>query len=281
METTTLQMAGAYSAFGNNGYYTKPHAVKEIELRDGTKINMKPKTEAAMNDYTAFMISDMLKSVVNSSYGTGKVANVPGLPVAGKTGTTNYSSEELRKYGHPRGAVPDAWFAGYTTNYTAAIWTGYEYRKDAIRATRDQQIAMKIFRNLIQHVSKDVETADFPCQKRLQRSKLKKARISWQALIHLKISLVMNGRLKEMHQVPFLKSTPRRRAWADYLPVYDQSTNEITLSWKFNGEEPNVQFLVTVSKDGGAEQTLTTTSQKGLRMPVIEPGAIIPLRWLP
>ena len=68
---TTLQMAGAYSAFGNNGYYTEPHAVKEIELRDGTKINMKPKTEVAMSDYTAFMISDMLKSVVTAGYGTG------------------------------------------------------------------------------------------------------------------------------------------------------------------------------------------------------------------
>src|SRR3954466_16225616 len=41
---TSLQMAGAYSAFGNNGYYTEPHSVKEIEFRDGTKINMKPKT---------------------------------------------------------------------------------------------------------------------------------------------------------------------------------------------------------------------------------------------
>ena len=40
MGVTTLQMAGAYSAFGNNGYYTEPHAVKEIEFRDGTKINM-------------------------------------------------------------------------------------------------------------------------------------------------------------------------------------------------------------------------------------------------
>ena len=71
---TTLQMAGAYSAFGNNGYYTEPHSVKEIEFRDGTKINLTPETKVAMSDYTAFMISDMLKSVLTAGYGTGRTS---------------------------------------------------------------------------------------------------------------------------------------------------------------------------------------------------------------
>ncbi|WML50678.1 penicillin-binding transpeptidase domain-containing protein [Neobacillus sp. PS3-34] len=70
-----LQMAGAYAAFGNNGFYTKPYAVKKIELRDGTEINTKPETKVVMKDYTAFMITDMLKSVLE--YGTGTKARVP------------------------------------------------------------------------------------------------------------------------------------------------------------------------------------------------------------
>lgn len=82
-----------------------------------------------MKDYTAFMITDMLKSVVRESYGTGKLAAVPGVQVAGKTGTTNYDKDYRTAHGIPSTAVPDAWFAGYTTNYTAAVWTGYKEQK--------------------------------------------------------------------------------------------------------------------------------------------------------
>ena len=172
---TTLQMAGAYSAFGNNGYYTEPHSVKEIEFRDGTKINLTPETKVAMSDYTAFMISDMLKSVLTAGYGTGRQANIPGLPVAGKTGTTNYSDDEMRKYGiTDNGAVPDAWFAGYSTNYTAAIWTGYEKRENYIDSGNDQKIAMKIFKNVMKHVSKDIETPDFTVPKTVQSVRVEK-----------------------------------------------------------------------------------------------------------
>ena len=172
---TTLQMAGAYSAFGNNGYYTEPHSVKEIEFRDGTKINLTPETKVAMSDYTAFMISDMLKSVLTAGYGTGRQANIPGLPVAGKTGTTNYSADDMKKYGiTDDGAVPDAWFAGYTTNYTAAVWTGYEKRENYIDSGNDQKIAMKIFQNVMKHVSKDIETPDFTVPKTVQRVRVEK-----------------------------------------------------------------------------------------------------------
>ncbi len=59
-----MQMAGAYAAFGNNGIYTEPYAVKEIELRDGTKIKTAPESRVVMKDYTAFMITDMLKGVL-------------------------------------------------------------------------------------------------------------------------------------------------------------------------------------------------------------------------
>ena len=70
-------MVGAYSAFGNNGNYTEPHSVKEIEFRDGTKINLTPQTEVAMSDYTAFMISDMLKSVLTAGYGSWSTSKCP------------------------------------------------------------------------------------------------------------------------------------------------------------------------------------------------------------
>lgn len=84
-----------------------------------------------MSDYTAYMVTDMLRDVVgNKPDASGKAANVPGLDIAGKTGTTNYSNDEFNKYNLPNTSVPDSWFAGYTTNYSIAIWSGYEKRSD-------------------------------------------------------------------------------------------------------------------------------------------------------
>src|SRR5699024_8055337 len=89
--TTPLQLAGAYRAFGNEGIYNEPYAVTKVEFTDGKVVDLKPEPEAAMSDYTAYMITDMLKSVMDE--GTGREANIPDLPVAGKTGTTNLQDQ--------------------------------------------------------------------------------------------------------------------------------------------------------------------------------------------
>lgn len=126
VEVSTLELAGAYSAFGNSGIYNKPHAVTKIVLRDKTEIKNEIASEPVMKDSTAFIVTDMLKSVVNTSYGTGQLANVPGLPLAGKTGSTNFTPAERAKYNIPSNAVKDSWMAGYTTNYTVAVWGAIE-----------------------------------------------------------------------------------------------------------------------------------------------------------
>ncbi len=69
---------------------------------------------------------------------------------------------------------PDAWFAGYTTNYTAAIWTGYDSRTKYIPRGENQQIAQKLFKNLMAHVSKGIETPDFTVPKTVQKVAIEK-----------------------------------------------------------------------------------------------------------
>lgn len=118
-----LDMAGGYSAFGNNGLYNKPHFVQKVVLADGAIVNFAEKAKRVMEDYTAYMVTDMLRTVVNA--GTGTTANVPRLDVAGKTGTTNFDEKTRAKYGYPSSATNDSWFAGYTPQYTMAVWTGY------------------------------------------------------------------------------------------------------------------------------------------------------------
>ncbi|MGN4668511.1 PBP1A family penicillin-binding protein [Bacillus cereus group sp. MYBK234-1] len=147
-EASPTEIAGAYAAFGNGGEYTKPHFVKKVVYPDGKSKSFEPKSKRVMEDYTAYMITDMLRSVVNS--GTGTAAKVGFLDVAGKTGTTNYSAADISKYGIPNSASRDSWFAGYTPQYTMAVWTGYMKNgfKEYINST-NTKIAQKIFKEMM------------------------------------------------------------------------------------------------------------------------------------
>ena len=118
-----LEMADAFSAFGNGGQYNRPHFVQKVVFPDGKVVSFEEKSKQVMEDYTAYMVTDMLRTVVNE--GTGKLANVPGLDVAGKTGTTNFDEKTSAEYGYPENATNDSWFVGYTPQYTMAVWTGY------------------------------------------------------------------------------------------------------------------------------------------------------------
>ncbi|MCL6561113.1 MAG: penicillin-binding protein 1A, partial [Firmicutes bacterium] len=105
-----LQMAGAYGAFANQGVYVEPTAILKVKKPDGVILEQAvPKQHRAMKATTAYLVTDMLKSVVQS--GTGAGAQI-GRPVAGKTGTTDDGK--------------DIWFVGYTPQLVAAVWIGYD-----------------------------------------------------------------------------------------------------------------------------------------------------------
>jgi penicillin-binding protein 1A len=150
-----LELAGAYTAFGNKGVYYKPTTLRKVTFSDGYEKKFESKPVAAMHDYTAYMITDMLKDVVKR--GTGTLAAIPGLDVAGKTGTTNMpEGVDIDK------GSSDSWFAGYTTNYTAAVWTGYDKTNaEQYLTPEDQKIAKFIFKSIVSEVSKDKKTAGF------------------------------------------------------------------------------------------------------------------------
>ncbi|MDN3953749.1 transglycosylase domain-containing protein [Sporolactobacillus laevolacticus] len=158
-QSNPLQMSGAYAAFGNNGIYNQPYAVRKIVKPDGEVIQLDHTRRVAMHDYTAFMISDMLKDVMTK--GTGVGANIPGANLAGKTGTQNIPSDyaqmfKIPKYGQDHGAL-DAWFVGYNTRLTTAVWTGYNADKSKIGnknygsylGPNEQNYAKAIFKNIM------------------------------------------------------------------------------------------------------------------------------------
>lgn len=117
--TNTLEMAQAYRTFADGGTYTPAYAVKSIVDSTGDEIyKNKADSSQVISKQTANEMTQMLQDVVND--GTGKRAQI-NRPVAGKTGTTQHGIEGFRS-----SANRDAWFVGYTKEWTAAVWMGYD-----------------------------------------------------------------------------------------------------------------------------------------------------------
>ena len=114
-----LEMAGAYAAFSNGGYYNEPYAVNKFVYRQtGVTVEHQGEKKQVMSDSTAFMISSMLQNV----------ELVGGTPsnVACKTGTTNYDESTHNNLNLPYDAVRDSWVVGYSTQTTIGMWYGYD-----------------------------------------------------------------------------------------------------------------------------------------------------------
>ncbi|MCU5394327.1 PBP1A family penicillin-binding protein [Bacillus toyonensis] len=163
-ESSPLDVAGAYAAFGNDGVYNKPHFVKEVIFPDGKKKSFKPKEQRAMHDHTAYMVTDVLRDVVKpGSGGTGPTAYVSGFDVAGKTGTQNFDARDVKKYGIPADANRDSWFAGYTPQYTMAVWTGYEKNgPENYISDRYTKIAQQMFQVMMSKFATDKSRFERP-----------------------------------------------------------------------------------------------------------------------
>jgi penicillin-binding protein 1A len=157
-----IHLAGAYAAFGNTGVYNEPRAIARIIAPDGTIYYQPPheesfQSEQVMSEQTAYLMTDVLRSVMiggpDITHVLGAQANVPGLYVAGKTGTTNFPVEVRQQHNIPEGGVPDVWMVGYTHEFTLAIWTGYESLTEGRflhGATRD--IANILFRQVMSRI---------------------------------------------------------------------------------------------------------------------------------
>lgn len=114
---TVKEMAGGYAIFGNNGMYYKPYSyTKVLDSQGNVLLENKVKPKQAIGADTAFIMNKLLQSNVNRSDGTGHKAQISGVKVGGKTGTTNDHK--------------DRWFAGITPDYVGIVWFGYDQPKD-------------------------------------------------------------------------------------------------------------------------------------------------------
>ena len=122
----------------------------------------------AMKETTAYMMTEMMKTVL--AYGTGRGAYLPWLPQAGKTGTSNYTDEEIENYIKNTGYVaPDEMFVGYTRKYSMAVWTGYSNRLTPIVGD-GFYVAAKVYRSMMTYLSEDNNPGDWTMPEGLYRS---------------------------------------------------------------------------------------------------------------
>lgn len=153
------KMATAYAAFANGGIYHKPMYINKVVFSDGSEKEFSDPGTRAMKETTAYMMTEMMKTVL--TYGTGRGAYLPWLPQAGKTGTSNYTDDEIEKHIKNTGYVaPDEMFVGYTRKYSMAVWTGYSNRLTPIVGD-GFLVAAKVYRSMITYLSEDTHPEDW------------------------------------------------------------------------------------------------------------------------
>ncbi|QYR23665.1 transglycosylase domain-containing protein [Paenibacillus sp. sptzw28] len=112
------ELTNAYGAIADNGIFNEAYMISKITDADGNVVyEHKPSPLRVFSDQTAFLMTDMLRTVISDPSGTGhsiasKFKGYGKIPVAGKTGTT-------QDYG-------DVWFMGFTPDITLGVWAGYE-----------------------------------------------------------------------------------------------------------------------------------------------------------
>ncbi len=106
---SVLDMARAYAPLANGGFRLRVLPMTKLVRPDGKTTVFKPTRTRVISDGVAAEVTKILRANVQG--GTGVRANLPNVPVAGKTGTTN--------------SFTDAWFVGYTPRYVTAVWVGY------------------------------------------------------------------------------------------------------------------------------------------------------------
>ena len=131
MSVTLVEFSEAYSIFSNNGVQVKPYIIEQIVNKNGEVVTIEPQTKEIISPEQSYLITSILNDVVTR--GTGKAAQVPGIELAGKTGTTNNNV--------------DAWFCGYSPSIQTLVWFGNDNNTPMKRTETGGKIAAPVFGN--------------------------------------------------------------------------------------------------------------------------------------
>ncbi|HJD46040.1 MAG TPA: transglycosylase domain-containing protein [Candidatus Mediterraneibacter norfolkensis] len=140
-----IELTAAYAAIANGGVYTEPILYTQVLDHEGNVLldNTTPDTHEVIKDSTAFLLTSAMEDVINQ--GTGTAARLDGMHAAGKTGTTQDST--------------DLWLSAYTPYYTASVWGGYDSRKPM--ENMNQSWHSRLWKAIMDRVHEGLNDKDF------------------------------------------------------------------------------------------------------------------------
>ena len=148
-EVRPIELANAYATFAAGGRFEAYRVVTRIERRDGTDIALPAREPArdVMTPAEAYVMTSLLRSVVESPTGTARAARALGRAVVGKTGTSNEAC--------------DVWFAGYSADLVAVVWVGFDDHRTLGRRESGGRTALPIWIDLMRAGHEGRAPADF------------------------------------------------------------------------------------------------------------------------
>ncbi len=147
-ESTLIEMTGAYAGILNGGSAVQPYGVQELRLIGDTAPLFEQTSgiqERVISESAARQLTYMMSVAV--AEGTGQRARLSDRPVAGKTGTTN--------------SQRDAWFIGFTADYVAGVWMGYDDNRPLSGVTGGG-LPAELWRQTMERIHEDLPPRPLP-----------------------------------------------------------------------------------------------------------------------
>ncbi len=150
LSVSPLDMAAAYATFASGGIYAKPTAIRKVVFPNGKvdKAWEKPQTKRVLAQGVAWKVNQILGE--NALYGTGAGSGDGIHPNAGKTGTTSNFT--------------DAWFDGYTRDFSTVVWMGYPKGEIPMLDVHGQAVSGATFPVPIWHLFMDAAEKGLPAR---------------------------------------------------------------------------------------------------------------------
>jgi penicillin-binding protein 1A len=146
-ETTLMELTSAYSTFAHQGVRVEPHLVTEVLDSNGDLVErIEPEVSEGISPQIAYLMNRLLSGVITD--GTGRGAASLGRNLAGKTGTTDDST--------------DAWFIGYSPDLAVGVWVGFDDPASLGRRETGARAALPIWRAFMEQALDALPEREFP-----------------------------------------------------------------------------------------------------------------------